>query len=327
MRKIKIALHEFYPLVYKDDLGKWTGFEIKIWEHIAQSLKLDYEYHEVGDFSQLLQDLKDEKYDMAMAGITRTTERLKNMKASFYTLDTGLSIASKNGARLSFSELLKSVLSAQLLKIFAVLMVFAIAVSQVFYFIEKGHSISNSYLKGVFDSFWWSIVTFSTVGYGDISPETVLGKIFAIFAIMLGLAIFGIYIGQVSSALTFEKLRSMIADPSDLAGRKVAVKKASTSEKVLSKYDAQLLVVASLNEAAELVVSGKVDAVVADRPALLQFVERYKLQLAPSIFARQAYAFMFSKNFYDALLGNINMEIIKLRESTIYDKIYNEFFD
>lgn len=40
------------------------------------------------------------------------------------------------------------------------------------------------------DSIYFSVVTISTVGFGDFSPETSLGKIFTIFYIIIGLGVF-----------------------------------------------------------------------------------------------------------------------------------------
>ncbi|WP_367396959.1 potassium channel family protein [Ruegeria atlantica] len=40
------------------------------------------------------------------------------------------------------------------------------------------------------DSIYFSVVTISTVGFGDFSPETAAGKIFTIFYIIVGLGIF-----------------------------------------------------------------------------------------------------------------------------------------
>lgn len=35
--------------------------------------------------------------------------------------------------------------------------------------------------KTLFEGFWWSIATATTIGYGDLAPATVLGRISGIF--------------------------------------------------------------------------------------------------------------------------------------------------
>ena len=39
------------------------------------------------------------------------------------------------------------------------------------------------------DSFYFSVVALSTVGFGDLSPETALGKLFTVAYIVLGMAV------------------------------------------------------------------------------------------------------------------------------------------
>ncbi len=48
---------------------------------------------------------------------------------------------------------------------------------------------------------YWAIVTLTTVGYGDIAPSTVLGKVFASAVMMLGYAIIAVPTGIVSVEL------------------------------------------------------------------------------------------------------------------------------
>jgi voltage-gated potassium channel len=54
----------------------------------------------------------------------------------------------------------------------------------------------------IFDSMWWAVATLTTVGYGDVYPITVGGKIFTAIILLIGLGVVGIPAGIVSSALT-----------------------------------------------------------------------------------------------------------------------------
>lgn len=56
--------------------------------------------------------------------------------------------------------------------------------------------------KSIFHSGWWSVVTLTTVGYGDVYPITVGGKIFTFFILILGVGVVTIPAGLVASALT-----------------------------------------------------------------------------------------------------------------------------
>jgi voltage-gated potassium channel len=56
--------------------------------------------------------------------------------------------------------------------------------------------------KSVFHCLWWAVATLTTVGYGDIYPVTVGGKIFTFFMLMIGLGIIAVPTGLIASALT-----------------------------------------------------------------------------------------------------------------------------
>ena len=57
-----------------------------------------------------------------------------------------------------------------------------------------------SYAENVpyIDAFWWALVTTTTVGYGDISPATPLGRVAAIILMILGIG----FIGMLTSTIT-----------------------------------------------------------------------------------------------------------------------------
>jgi voltage-gated potassium channel len=72
------------------------------------------------------------------------------------------------------------------------------SMAHVFYLLEfeKNHLI-NEYI----DALWWAFTTVTTVGYGDIVPVTVPGKVLGIFSMLIGTAIFAAYTALFAQAL------------------------------------------------------------------------------------------------------------------------------
>lgn len=56
----------------------------------------------------------------------------------------------------------------------------------------------NNGYKSIPESIYWAIVTITTVGYGDITPKTLLGKFFSSLSMIIGYAIIAIPTGIVS---------------------------------------------------------------------------------------------------------------------------------
>jgi voltage-gated potassium channel len=68
-----------------------------------------------------------------------------------------------------------------------------IAVAAVFYWLVEGWSL--------FDAFYFSVVTIATVGFGDLTPHTLLGKIFTIFYIFAGIGLFASAVATLARAI------------------------------------------------------------------------------------------------------------------------------
>lgn len=73
---------------------------------------------------------------------------------------------------------------------------------------ESGHR--DSTIRSLGDAFWYSIVTISTVGYGDIIPVTTIGHIIGFIFLVLSTGIMVMLLGTFVSFLTGETLPLMI---------------------------------------------------------------------------------------------------------------------
>lgn len=87
--KLQIAIpSSFVPFMFQED-GEWTGFEIELWEAIAEENGWEYEYNTM-NFSGILAALQTKRVDGAIAAITATSKREKVMDFSHTYYDSGL---------------------------------------------------------------------------------------------------------------------------------------------------------------------------------------------------------------------------------------------
>lgn len=77
----------------------------------------------------------------------------------------------------------------------------------LFFFASVGiyhfeHDAQPEAFSSIFSSLWWAVITLTTVGYGDVYPITIGGKMFTFFILLLGLGIVSVPSGMVASALS-----------------------------------------------------------------------------------------------------------------------------
>jgi len=56
------------------------------------------------------------------------------------------------------------------------------------------------------DALWWAVVTMTTVGYGDISPETLSGKFIGVFLMLTGIGFLGLLTATIASVFVENRM-------------------------------------------------------------------------------------------------------------------------
>ena len=74
------------------------------------------------------------------------------------------------------------------------------------YYVEKEAQPEN--FSSISKALWWGVVTLTTVGYGDIVPVTILGKILGGIVTLLGIGLVALPSGILPSGYT-EQIMSL----------------------------------------------------------------------------------------------------------------------
>ena len=105
-----------------------------------------------------------------------------------------------------FDDLISQILKEkkeEFLFIFIALLVLVLTITPVVYFAEK--DAQPEVFTSMGTTMWWAIITFTTVGYGDMYPVTVLGRIMTSFVSFLGIAFYAIP-GSIFTSALLEKM-------------------------------------------------------------------------------------------------------------------------
>lgn len=109
-----------------------------------------------------------------------------------------LKIARYSKAMRRYAKAFKEIKEELIIFLIATIFMIYIAAVGIFYF-ENQAQPEN--FKSVFSSLWWSVATLTTVGYGDVYPITVGGRIFTFIVLLIGLSTVTVPAGLLASAL------------------------------------------------------------------------------------------------------------------------------
>ncbi|MGM0576727.1 MAG: transporter substrate-binding domain-containing protein [Myxococcota bacterium] len=311
--KLKVGIKVAPPFVLKDPDGTFRGISVDLWKEVALRLDLDYEFEE-HSLEDLLDGVESGRVDVGVAALTVTPDREKSFDFShpFYT--SGLGIAVVPESQSGWLAALKGFFSLRMLKVVGGLAgVLLLAGFLVWLFERKRNpgEFAEGRAGGLGAAFWWSAVTMTTVGYGDMAPRTAGGRGIALVWMFTSVIIISSFTAAIASALTVGQLKFPVEGPGDLPGVRVGTVAASTSVDYLELHEIDHSTFDEPRAAMRALIDGEIDAVVYDAPILRHLAGKVfqgKARVLRNTFERQDYAFALKDG--SALREPVNQKLL-----------------
>lgn len=320
-RRLTIGTKVAPPFAFKDESGKWKGISIDLWSDLAAELGVKYDFKEY-KIKGLLAAVEKKEIDAAIAAITVTSEREKLVDFTHPFYHTGLGIAVQPaGESNPVYTVLMSFFSKKFLGYLAGLIGVLFTIGLLIWLIERKAN-SDDFSpgpKGIWDGFWWSAVTMTTVGYGDAAPKTVLGRALGLVWMFSAIIIISFFTAGIASSITVNSLETRVTGPADLPHVRVGTLSNSSSQRYLVKREIKPRGFSSVSAGLAAVAAKEIDAFVHDRP-ILQYYQTgdltQKVTILDLVFNDQSYGIGLPTQ--SELREGLNTAILRHQSDEVY---------
>ena len=274
---LRVAVYDVPPYGTVGSDGALSGLSVDLWRRVAEELEWEYRLTPVSQMETILSGLEQGRFDAAIGAITITPEREARIDFSYPTHRSGVAVALPKetgplAAIVSYVTVAAD-LGTLIVGIFALLLLLGV----VIWLIERpgrsGKPPPEDSVVTLRDGLYWAVVTMTTVGYGDKTPKTPLGRLVAVVWMLSSVALVSLLSASLVSRLTAERVEnSSIRAESDLTGKKLAAVAQSSGAEYLDELHLKYEKYDNLVEALSSLANGQSNAVVNSVGALQYLV-------------------------------------------------------
>lgn len=258
------------PLAIHQPDGSWSGLAVELWGRIASHLGVQYELRPLA-LEAVDQALTERHVDLAIGAISVTPQGAMQHDFTQPFLATGLGFAQRRDSALHWEAVWQMLRSSRLLVLIGAIVIGVLLVGTIIALLERRHhstDFGGRLRDGVSTGVWWAAVTMTTVGYGDATPKTTLGRGLALLWMFVGVVAVAILTATVTSLLTLSHLRGSVQRPSDLLHLRLGAVAGGASADYLEDRHAPFVAYDSYAAGLTALQAGEVEAFVANLPAL-----------------------------------------------------------
>ena len=269
-RIIHVGTAIYPPFALKDEEGAWDGLALDMWRRIAELRGWDYDIVEISR-EKVTEALLRGEIDVVATGIPMTREREQKYDFTHPYHVAGLGIAVPMRGEASWGDALSRVFSLPFLLALLSLLALVLFFGVLVWLFERGRNkeqFGSSARHGIGTGFWFSAVTMTTVGYGDMAPRTLGGRSVALVWMFLSLFLVSGFTGTVASLLTVNQLESPVRGLKDLSRHRTVTVAHSIASEALKSRKISAREFPTLDDAMSEMLNAKADAVVFEASEL-----------------------------------------------------------
>jgi polar amino acid transport system substrate-binding protein len=328
-RKLVVGTVVAPPLYMKTADGLWEGLSIEIWQAVAEHMGVPFEYREYGGLGPLIDAIKNGDIDVIPSlNVEDRYEPIMDFSQSY--LKSGLAIAvPAEGTDSRWLNVVAKLFSKDMLKAVGLLMLMSLAAGTIVWSFERRRNsdmFGEGTVKGIGHGIWWSVVTMTTVGYGDKAPKTIGGRIVALVWMLFSIVFVACFTANITTSLTLSELRGKVRGFNDLYHARVGSIPQSEASNFLTKHGIAVMPFTSIEDGLKAVAGKQIDAFILNELVLKYLVKNEfpgRVQVIPGIFDEYFVSVALQQN--SPLRKPINKTLLKLMKTEQWSELLNRY--
>lgn len=323
---VRVGLFVDPPYVIKESDGSYYGLTVDLWGYLADEMNVSFSFEEYSDQLGLMRALDYNEIDFAVNPLPLNSSRLKLFDATQPFLTSGIGIAISQTRVSQFQVLLSNIFSMNFLRLVFLLLMMILVFGTIIWVIEKRNNPQQ--FRGVVDGFWWSVVTMTTVGYGDKAPKTTAGRVISVAWMFIAIVLISSFTATIATTMTVSTLESKLEKFTDVKtmGRIGTVQFSGSSDYLAGEEIPVARRYTDARSGLEALNTGEIEVFVYDRSVLQYMVEEFEMgtvKILPVTAERKYRSFLAPRG--SRLPGRINPLLVDRINVSAWEKTLQKY--
>jgi polar amino acid transport system substrate-binding protein len=162
----------------------FSGASVDLWRRVAEDLHLTYRFIAVAQMEDVIAGVERGQFDAAIGAITITPDRLARVEFAYPAHRSGVAVALPKQTGPIAAVLSYLAVARELGSLIVLMLGLLVLIGALMWVFERRRRLAANpherAITSLHDGIYWAAVTMTTVGYGDVTPPTPVGRFIAV---------------------------------------------------------------------------------------------------------------------------------------------------